>query len=291
MLVYLDHNILTWLVEQQSANRENVEYQQSLALLRENDTTVVLSAVSLYEIANSNNERHVALSIELLEELSPLWLSNSVYLQTEELRRYITHKLRGPALQPLRPLNTTMSQLWSTYGSREVNIGETVSDCIISWHRDRVALERVARAARETPEAIMVGRRALAEGFARNNAMIVDEEYYRTRLPVPSSFPVDIPARLYRDLPRLLAEDGRRVHKVCPAIKAEDLCQRFRVDAGFRPEPQDALDLQHSIGALAYCDYFVTRDHDIHAMFQYVQARWNHCPCVAVDSCEHIVAR
>ncbi len=291
MLVYIDHNVFTWLVAQRSTNSGDVEYRASLEMLTDSKTTVVLSAVNLYEIARSEDERHIAASIELLEELSPQWLSNPVYLQTEELSRYITRKLHGPEMRPVRPLNTTMSQLWSTYGARDVVIGETVADCVIAWHRDRAALELVARAARETPDAILVGRRALAEGFARDNAMIIDEEYYRARLPARSCLPVAISTRLYGDLPRLLGQDGRGIKRTCPTIKSEDLCQRFRVEAGFRPEPQDALDLQHAMGALAYCDYFVTRDNDVHAMFQFVHARWERCPCVAIHSCEEIATR
>jgi len=47
-----------------------------------------------------------------------------------------------------------------------------------------------------------------------------------------------------------LAREGRRVRKACPAIKAEDPCQRCRVEAGLRPAPQDALGLQHVMGAM-----------------------------------------
>jgi hypothetical protein len=82
----------------------------------------------------------------------------------------------------------------------------------------------------------------------------------------------------------MLAAHSREVRRDCPTIRVEELCQRYRIEAGFRPEMQDALDLRHIIGAAAYCDSFVTGDNDIHATFQYIRARWNRCPCVAVRS-------
>ncbi|MGF6465116.1 hypothetical protein [Paraburkholderia youngii] len=289
MLVYIDHNIITLMVVERSTHPLGTEYRAIHDLLANGRTTVALSAVSLYEIARSEIEAHVVNSITLLNELLPQWLSNPIYVQTEELKRYIARRCHRPVTRPLDPLNSTMAQLWSTYGAQNVVIGETVADCLTTWHRERAAQRLVEEAARETPNAIMTGRRALAEGFVADNELIIDAEYYRARLPARSELPEQISPRRYGELPNLLAGEGRLVRKSCPAIKAEDLCQRYRIEAGFRPEPQDALDLQHVMVAMAYCDYFVTRDNDIRAMFQYVRSRWKHCPCVAVRSCTDLV--
>ncbi|SFU23438.1 hypothetical protein [Paraburkholderia aspalathi] len=283
--VYLDHNIVTRLTVERVATPSGLEYEGVRRLLEDGHVTFVLSAASLYEIARSTNEEHVANSIALLNELPLEWLSNPVYLQKQELKRHIARHLRRPMPSPFNPMNQTMAQLWSTYGAENIVLGETLADCIWTWHRDRVALREVERAAAETPDAIRVGRRALAEGLVDENQPLIDAEFYRTRIPPRTDPHVGLTQQRYDELPRMLAAHPREVRRDCPAIKIEDLCQRYRIEAGFRPEMQDALDLQHIIGAAAYCDFFVTGDNDIHATFQYIKARWDRCPCVAVRSC------
>jgi hypothetical protein len=85
--VYLDHNIVTRLTVERNAVHAGREYEAVRRLLAAGDARFVLSAVSLYEIAKSTIEVHVADSIDLLGELSPLWLSNPAYLQKQELER------------------------------------------------------------------------------------------------------------------------------------------------------------------------------------------------------------
>jgi PIN domain nuclease of toxin-antitoxin system len=112
--VYLDHNIVTRLAVERSAVHARREHEAVQRFLTDGDVRFVLSAVSLYEIAKSTIEMHVADSIDLLRELSPLWLSNPVYLQKQELERHIAGQLRRRVPSPFNPMNRIMAQLWST---------------------------------------------------------------------------------------------------------------------------------------------------------------------------------
>ncbi|REE17749.1 hypothetical protein B0G71_0714 [Paraburkholderia sp. BL27I4N3] len=282
--VYLDHNVITRLAVERVSSPPGSEYQAIHRLIDDGHITFVLSAVSLYEIAGSEIAAHVADSIALLNELPLEWLGNPVYLQKQELKRYVAGLLRRPRPPTFNPFSRTMAQLWSTYGADNIVMGETVADSIWAWHRDPSALREVQRAASETPDAILIGRRALAEGLVRDNQPLIDAEFYRGRLPVRTDPHVDLSQERYAGLPRHLASRSREIKRDCPAIKTEDLCQRYRIEAGFRPEMQDALDLQHIIGAAGYCEIFVTGDNDIHATFQYIHSRWERCPCIAVRS-------
>jgi hypothetical protein len=101
--VYLDHNIVTRLAVERSAVHARREHEAVQRLLTDGDVRFVLSAVSLYEIAKSTIEMHVADSIDLLRELSPLWLSNPVYLPEERARaahRWATSTSGTFAIQP-----------------------------------------------------------------------------------------------------------------------------------------------------------------------------------------------
>ncbi|RKT22177.1 hypothetical protein B0G69_5611 [Paraburkholderia sp. RAU2J] len=74
-------------------------------------------------------EAHVANSIAPLNELPLEWLSNPVFLQKQELKRLIAGQLRRPMPSPFNPMNRTMAQLRSTYGTENSVIGETLADC------------------------------------------------------------------------------------------------------------------------------------------------------------------
>jgi hypothetical protein len=134
--VYLDHNIVTRLAVERVAAPPGLEYAAIRTLLEAGRVTFVLSALSLYEIARSTIDDHVANSIALLDELPLEWLSNPVYLQKQELKRHIARQLRRPIPSLFDPMNRTMAQLWSTYGTENILIGETLADCIWTWHRD-----------------------------------------------------------------------------------------------------------------------------------------------------------
>jgi hypothetical protein len=176
--VYLDHNIVTRLAVERVGTPPGLEYEAIRSLLETGRVTFVLSAVSLYELARSTIEAHVANSIVLLSHLPLEWLSNPVYLQKQELKRHIAGQLRRPIPSAFR----TMAQLWSAYGAENIVIGGTLADCIWTWHRDRGALREVERAAAETPDAIGVGRRALEEGLVDDNQPVTDAEFYRARI-------------------------------------------------------------------------------------------------------------
>lgn len=117
---------------------------------------------------------------------------------------------------PFNPMNRTMAQLWSTYGAENIVIGETPSDCIWTWNRDRNALREFEQAAWETPLAIRVGRRALAEGIVDDNQPLIDAEFYLARIPARTAPHVDLTQRRYVELPRLLAANSRQVRRDCP---------------------------------------------------------------------------
>ena len=68
--------------------------------------------------------------------------------------------------------------------------------------------------------------------------------------------------------------EGRELLVACPAIATEDLLTRFRIrDPNRVPETSDAVDLQHLIAPLAYCDVIVTTDRYALAAARDVKAR------------------
>ncbi|MEW6657689.1 MAG: hypothetical protein AB1424_03415 [Thermodesulfobacteriota bacterium] len=50
-------------------------------------------------------------------------------------------------------------------------------------------------------------------------------------------------------------------YSTCPAMAVEDkLCEIRARDPNRVPKESDAIDLQHAVAALSYCDFFITGD-------------------------------
>jgi hypothetical protein len=83
---------------------------------------------------------------------------------------------------------------------------------------------------------------------------IVDRAYFASLAPTGTP----------REQIDYLANHIREVLTASPAIAVEETLSQIRLKDSFVPEPADASDLQHAMTPLAYCDYFVTGDKQLH---------------------------
>jgi len=207
-----------------------------------------LSAWHAFELAQSGQQDHVDACCQFVEHLRPVWLSNSTYVKREELQRYLHGAPEG---RPVAAINDSVSQMWATYGdSRAVVIGDSFTNTVRELRTTPNAIAEVQAAARETPEAIRIGREARNRGVNVPKELI-DREYFASYLHW-----VD---RLC-GAARRLVENKADVISKCPAVAVEERLTLLRVGDSFNPLPSDAADLQHATVALAYCDRFVTDD-------------------------------
>jgi hypothetical protein len=224
--------------------------------LKQRGYQFVLSAWNMYELARSDNMQHIEQCCAFVDQLDPVWVSNNSDIKRQEVACFLQKKfgsLDGQLSRAVTPFNPTVAQMWATYGGL-VLIGETFRDAVLAWRADPRNIEHVEQAANETPDAILTGRRAVKNGAMKQFKFIVDRKYFAGLVPAGTS-PEHID---------FLAEHIKDVLAESPAIAVEEMLNQIRLNDSFTPEPADAPDLQHALAPLAYCDYFVTDDKQLH---------------------------
>jgi len=242
--VYVDYNILTWATGT-NPRPDSSAVRQELLALRDAGYRIALSAWHIYELAASENDDYIARVSSLADELSPVWVSNPAYVKRQELKRFLHPATAGD----VPAFNTYLSQMWATY-SGIVFVGEPLAQVVQSIRH--TGLDGLRKAASETPDAIQIGRAALADGRLKANEPIIDRGYFTMFLP-------------REDAPRVdyLLDNRKAMLKVCPCIAVEEHLSQIRVRSNFTPRTSHAADLHHALVGLAYCDHFVTDDAEL----------------------------
>lgn len=225
--------------------------QSAFFALAERGVRFAFSAWHAYELARSKSEEHIDACCAFIEKIDPIWMSNGNYVKRKELAHFLETNegfTTIPILLTRHAFNATISQMWSTYGG-PVFVGETFRNSVYELRKTPGALKLIDDAARETPDAILIGRAAVANGQLGENEQIIDREYFANLVEPSSQESLDYVVAHKRD-----------VLKTCAAIAVEEEMSQVRVRTQFRPEHGDAADLQHAIVGLAYCDGFITDD-------------------------------
>ena len=245
--VYLDHNLLAIAVSHSQENAERVRAR--LFALTNGGYKIAMSAWHAFELAKSKDQEYISDYVELVEQLDPTWISNNIYVKTQELLALL--KKEGISVVSPHPnptFNVSVSQMWSTYGSDAI-VGESFANTVYALQSDPQAMEHIHKAVRETPEAILTGREAVADGRYSTLQPVIDFEHFRNLVGRAGPIALDF-----------LVENPKRVLSECPAVAIENELTKTRVKESFVPEVGDAADLQHAIASVAYCNYFISDD-------------------------------
>ncbi|WP_211441228.1 hypothetical protein [Collimonas humicola] len=249
--IYLDHNVIS-SVGGIPATKDAERQRNHAADLRKCGYRFALSAWNMYELARSNDIKHIEQCCDFVDELDPVWVNNNFSVKAQEIDRYLAIEFDriGPVRsRPVVPFSMTVSDMWSSYRLPS-HAGDTFRASVLGFHRSPKNMREIERVANEMPDAILVARRAQQLGTLDFFDSIVDRQYFATMAP-RSAPPEQI---------NFLLKTKRALLAASPAIAVEDALTERRLQDSFTPKPNDAADLQHSIASLAYCDYFVTGD-------------------------------
>jgi hypothetical protein len=272
--IYLDHNVVSGIAGIPAA--PDAETLRAYATeLKKSGYRFALSAWNMYELARSDDIKHVEQCCAFVEELDPIWVSNTHTVKSQEVARYLQpiFDCIGPVRSKVVvPFHLTVAEMWSTYGG-PTRPDETFRGTVLALRSDPRNIERVERAANLTPNAILTGRQAKQNGALKFFKFIIDRGYFEGL--VPRGTPSQQVNFLMKTIKRVIAAS--------PAIAVEEALTQHRVKDSFKPTPNDAADLQHALVPLAYCDYFVTGDKHLHEQCRIV-AEQAKLPCQVCKS-------
>jgi hypothetical protein len=95
-----------------------------------------LSAWNMYELARSNNIKHIEQCCDFVDELNPVWVNNNFSVKAQEIDRYLAIEFDriGPVRsRPVVPFSMTESDMWSSYGVPS-HAGETFRTSVRGFH-------------------------------------------------------------------------------------------------------------------------------------------------------------
>jgi hypothetical protein len=249
--IYLDHNVVVDISGVPGAPDAPalLNHAKTLQTL---GNRFVLSAWNMYELARSIDQQHVDQCCRFVEELHPLWVSDSRKVKSQEIDRFLQPKF--DSIGPVRnrsftPFSETVAEMWATFGESSLP-DETFTNSVAQLRAHPDFVSNIDQAAMETPAAILTGRQAHRDGRARLLQGSIDREFLELFLPEGDrNQQLDY---LMQSRTKLLAAS--------PALAIEEAMSRLRVRDSFKPERADAADLQHAMVPLGYCDHFVTND-------------------------------
>ncbi len=252
MKIYLDHNALVGIGGRPRWSDADAQLT-SLVELAQRGVQWVLSAIHIYELAGSGDDRNVTECCNLVETIGPVWANNISAVRREELLCFLA-SLDGTAtrIPYVRPFSDTVAQMWASYAGTAW-IGDTFTKSVGVQRRNSEMRKVIERAAKQTAAAITTGREARQVGRWKTVEPLVNASLFASLLKW------DVEDRRIQELVTRI----RDVRKACPMLAVEDALTEARGKDAFAPKGSHAPDLHHAMSALAYCDGFVTEDKNL----------------------------
>ena len=264
--IYLDHNTNHYFVAgfpegwDETAERAGVRQ----VLDSEGNLRFASSLWNVVEISRENYERMEAVA-RFVDACNPMWLVERRNIQKQEVKNFVYEMIRGRPrrAEPVRPFREHLSEVLHIVDPQEIpRLGENALSLARELARQPLVQQPLRRVEMMTPEALRTLQRARSDGTLTRE---IEEETIRQWIGL--SLPVeDLDGRTFNLLEQVenMEQCARRYGELldrCPAMKAENILERYRTEnPGRNPERQDAIDLQHMVPALAYCDAVVTND-------------------------------
>ncbi|HZT04529.1 MAG TPA: hypothetical protein VFA39_19935 [Steroidobacteraceae bacterium] len=252
MKIYLDHNVLVGIGGRPRWPDADAQLTR-LVELAHGGAQWVLSAIHIYELAGSGDDRNVTEYCNLVEAIRPLWANNPSAVRRDELLCFLASLDGSATCTPhVRPFSDTVAQMWASYAG-PAWIGDTFTNSVGVQRGNPQMRERIERAAKQTAAAITTGRSARQAGSWKTVEPIANASLFASLLGW------NVTDRRIQELVTRI----RDVRKDCPMLAVEDGLTEARGKDAFAPKSSHAPDLQHAMSALSYCDGFVTEDKNL----------------------------
>jgi hypothetical protein len=258
--LYADHMVLV---------RPAQRTELSKLLNTSTDLRFAASIWNLYEISLATDRAQVVRLAEFIDQHRPLWISNLIDIQKLEIRRFLWLRYFEVSADSIGAFSDHLSVVSAGLVGSRTRLGYTA----VGWVKDNWGKIDLKAARQETVSA-MVTLQNTTQRRRKEAESETFREWLRARLPVrdPEEIPLR-PARRQAILDFCWAE-RQKLYQDCPAIQVEDALFKIRTLNPKRvPRESDAADLQHSVVALAYCDFFVTGDGFVRRCAEIVRER------------------
>ena len=247
--LYADHHFIA-----REANGRPTNWKLLAELLADNpDWRLAISECNLLEIAFDGNKPRALRRAEFLDSVRPLWMMERLDIQKHEVRAFLWRNHFKVAAKPFSPFCEHLSTVMS-YHTRPL-VGATAATWITA-----VDSHEIAEAKRLTVRSL----RTLQAATKQQKRQIADQtfrEWVYPKIPLHDPDNSFMNKQQKEQLAVFCYANVDQFYRECPAMAVEHyLCEARTRDPNRVPEEPDAIDLQHGVLALSYCDSFVTGD-------------------------------
>ena len=223
----------------------------------------VVSAWNMFELSKARNEPERLAISDIVRGLSPLYLSNNNFIKQRELLNFLNRRGEWPSpVGLIEPFNETVARMWSTYGGA-VFIGETFGEYVEHLVRSPDEQAEIQDATDETPLLIKGARKAVAASGLKIDELLINEDWIFAILPGTDADNKVIDIGIRKKAAAFAAVQSDQLFKECPTIHADELRYRFSIHGNRRVDTTHAVDTQHTIAPVDYCDFFLTADQQL----------------------------
>ncbi len=250
--LYLDHSIIA-REEYWPIIRSAIDGPQA--------PTIVASDWNLVEIAQGSDRAQAMRRADFISSLAPQWAMPRLWVQRMELQRFLEETFWHTHSTPVTPFTPSFAVMMAANMRErafEVPIGWGAREYVANLHDHPAYIREIEAAKQPCVDALRTLQAAGSSG-----RLAIEETVLRGWIAekLPDANP---------DGRLITVSDRRRAIEHCvasadelssPAIAVENALSQVRArDAKRTPEPQDAIDFQHAVVALAYCEGFAVRD-------------------------------
>lgn len=221
---------------------------------------LAISDWNILEIAAGTDHAQGIKRAAFLDSLKPLWMVERLSVAKWEARDYVwstEFSSSGPAWNSFEELaSVAMSHVMGS----KVLLGLNVQKMVSIWHQDPANLDLLL-AQRKQGTAAMKTLQATSSRDLNKKDREMFHAWIEGLLPVVDPTGKIIPGNRKAEILDTLYANQSSFFAACPTIWVEDEITKVRTQDPKRPaKDSDAVDLQHSLMALAKCDHFVCRD-------------------------------
>jgi hypothetical protein len=258
--IYVDHHVLI----------RYEDWPELRAVFAPNaGVRLVLSEWNLFEIANYGDRKEVFRRAAFLDSLKPLWIMERLQILKAELRSFIYQTYYNTENVFSSPFSDSLSVIVS------YNLGSKTPLCLTASELVRVLAHPYSKntinATKPLTTNALTGLQAA--GIVERDR-VKSEVFRRHIYPLlPTHDPQNQVIKQKEKSALLQHCESNKIdfYTSCSAFRVENALYEIRPrDPNRKPKLSDGIDLQHSTLALAYCDYFVTRDGFVRQCCQHV---------------------
>jgi hypothetical protein len=245
--LYLDHQYIA-----REAAGQPAHWQQLDAMLAANpEWRLAVSECNLLEIASDGDKARAQRRADFIDCVKPAWMMERLDIQKCEVEAFVckNHFFVDPA--PFAVFHEHLSQV-TVHHARPI-IGETAA----SWVA-RINPTEIDEAKRQTVSSLRT-----LQAATKQQKRQIDEAVFRAWVDpkIPLRDPADrLMKKADRDTVAGFCWANRdQFYRECPAMGVEHfVCEARTRDPNRQPTESDAIDLQHTVLGLSYCDVLVT---------------------------------